>query len=53
VVVVHAGSPTRPLAQYSRDGRLTGAVGFSNAAAVFALKERFGDPVAEVLATLG
>jgi 3-phenylpropionate/trans-cinnamate dioxygenase ferredoxin reductase subunit len=53
VVVVEAGTRRRPLALYSRDGRLTGAVGFSNAAAVFALKDRFGDPVAEVLATLG
>jgi 3-phenylpropionate/trans-cinnamate dioxygenase ferredoxin reductase subunit len=53
VVVVEAGPRKRPLAVYARDGRLTGAVGFSNAGAVFALKERFGDPVDEVLATLG
>jgi len=53
VVVVEAGTRKRPLAVYSRDGRLTGVVGFSNAAAVFALKERMGDPVEEVLATLG
>jgi hypothetical protein len=51
--VVEAGARKRPLALYSRGGRLTGAVGFSNAAAVFALKDRFGDPVDEVLATLG
>jgi 3-phenylpropionate/trans-cinnamate dioxygenase ferredoxin reductase subunit len=52
-VVVEAGSRKRPLAVYSRDGVVTGVVGFSNAAAVFALKERIGDPVDEVLATLG
>jgi hypothetical protein len=32
---------------------VTGVVGFSNAAALFALKERLGEPVDEVLATLG
>ncbi|HUR50645.1 MAG TPA: FAD-dependent oxidoreductase [Mycobacteriales bacterium] len=53
VVVVEAGSRRRPLALYSRDGRLSGVVGFSNAAAVFALKERIGDPWDEVRATLG
>ena len=51
VVVVEAGARKRPLALYSRAGRLTGVVGFSNAAAVFALRERIGDPVDEVLAT--
>jgi 3-phenylpropionate/trans-cinnamate dioxygenase ferredoxin reductase subunit len=53
VVVVEAGARKRPLALYSRDGRLTGAVGFSNAAAVFALRDRIvaGAPVDEVLAT--
>lgn len=40
VVVVEAGARKRPLAVYSRGGRLTGVVGFSNAAAVFALKDR-------------
>ncbi len=53
VVVVEAGPRKRPLAVYSRDGRVTGVVGFSNAAAVFALRDRLGDPVEEVLATLG
>ncbi|HUR14162.1 MAG TPA: FAD-dependent oxidoreductase [Mycobacteriales bacterium] len=53
VVVVETGPRKRPLAVYSRGGLLSGAVGFSNAAAVFALKERFGDPLDEVLATLG
>jgi 3-phenylpropionate/trans-cinnamate dioxygenase ferredoxin reductase component len=52
VVVVEAGSRKRPLAVYSRDGRVTGVVGFSNAAAVMGLKARIGDPVDEVLATL-
>lgn len=54
VVVVEAGARKRPLALYSRDGRLTGAVGFSNAAAVFALKDRIAaaEPVTEVLAAL-
>ena len=52
-VVVEAGSRKRPLALYSRFGVLTGVVGFSNAAAVFGLKERIGEPVGEVLATLG
>jgi 3-phenylpropionate/trans-cinnamate dioxygenase ferredoxin reductase subunit len=53
VVVVEAGARQRPLALYSRDGRLSGVVGFSNAAAVFALKDKIGNPVDEVLATLG
>ena len=52
VVVVEAGSRKRPLAVYSRGGRVSGVVGFSNAAAVFALKERIGEPLDEVLATL-
>jgi 3-phenylpropionate/trans-cinnamate dioxygenase ferredoxin reductase subunit len=53
VVVVEAGARKRPLAVYSREGRVTGVVGFSNAAAVFALRERLGDSVDEVVATLG
>jgi 3-phenylpropionate/trans-cinnamate dioxygenase ferredoxin reductase component len=51
VVVVEAGTRKRPLAVYSRAGRVSGVVGFSNAAAVFALKERIGSPLDEVLAT--
>jgi 3-phenylpropionate/trans-cinnamate dioxygenase ferredoxin reductase subunit len=52
VVVVEAGTRKRPLAVYSREGLVSGVVGFSNAAAVFALKERIGTPLDEVLATL-
>lgn len=53
VVVVEAGARKRPLALYSRGGRLVGAVGFSNAAAVFALRDRIaeGAPLDEVRAT--
>ncbi|MDP9182674.1 MAG: FAD-dependent oxidoreductase [Actinomycetota bacterium] len=52
VVVVEAGTRKRPLAVYSREGRVSGVVGFSNAAAVFALKEKIGSPLDEVLAAL-
>jgi 3-phenylpropionate/trans-cinnamate dioxygenase ferredoxin reductase subunit len=54
VVVVEAGPRRRPLAVYSRDGRLTGAVGFSNAPAVMGLREAITErrPVAEVLAAV-
>ena len=52
-VVVEAGPRQRPLAVYSRERRVTGVVGFSNAPAVFALKDRLGDPLDEVLASLG
>jgi 3-phenylpropionate/trans-cinnamate dioxygenase ferredoxin reductase subunit len=51
-VVVEAGTRKRPLAVYSRDGAVTGMVGFSNAAAVFALKDKIGSPLDEVLAAL-
>lgn len=53
VVVVEAGARKRPLAVYSRDGVVSGVVGFSNAAAVFALKDKIGTSRDEVLATLG
>lgn len=54
VVVVEAGPRQRPLALYSREGRVTGVVGFSNAPAVMRLREDIaaGTPVDEVLATL-
>lgn len=54
VVVVEAGPRQRPLALYARAGRLTGAVGFSNAPAVMKLREDItaGTPVDEVLASL-
>jgi 3-phenylpropionate/trans-cinnamate dioxygenase ferredoxin reductase subunit len=54
VVVVEAGPRQRPLALYSRAGRLTGAVGFSNAPAVMKLRGDItaGTPVDEVLASL-
>jgi 3-phenylpropionate/trans-cinnamate dioxygenase ferredoxin reductase subunit len=51
-VVVSAGRRQRPLAVYARDGVISGVVGFSNAAAVFALKDRIGSPVEDVLASL-
>ena len=54
VVVVEVGPRQRPLAVYSRDGRLTGVVGFSAGAAVMKLRQEIvdGAPVAEVLAAL-
>lgn len=54
VVFLEVGPRSRPLAVYSRDGRLTGVVGFSAGAAVMRLKPEIaaGAPVADVLASL-
>jgi 3-phenylpropionate/trans-cinnamate dioxygenase ferredoxin reductase subunit len=54
VVVVEVGPRARPLAVYSREGRLTGVVGFSAGAAVMKLKPDIAQntPVADVLAAL-
>ena len=54
VVFREVGPRSRPLAVYSRAGRLTGVVGFSAGAAVMRLKPEIaaGAPVDEVLATL-
>ncbi|MCW2599089.1 MAG: pyridine nucleotide-disulfide oxidoreductase [Frankiales bacterium] len=54
VQVVSVGPKQRPLALYSRDGRLTGVVGFSAAAFVMRLRPEVieGAPLAEVLAAL-
>ncbi|MCU1601111.1 MAG: ferredoxin reductase [Frankiales bacterium] len=54
VVIVDVGPRQRPLAVYSRDGRLTGVVGFSAGAAVMKLRQEIADgaPVADVLAAL-
>lgn len=54
VQVVEVGPRSRPLAVYSRDGRLTGVVGFSAGAAVMKLREEIAAraPVSDVLATL-
>ncbi len=53
VLLEEVGPRKRPLAVYSRDGRISGAVGFSNAAAVMGLRDAIteGRPVDEVLAT--
>jgi 3-phenylpropionate/trans-cinnamate dioxygenase ferredoxin reductase subunit len=54
VVMREVGARSRPLAVYSRDGRLTGAVGFSAAVAVMRLRDDVtsGAPVDAVLASL-
>ena len=54
VVVRDVGPRQRPLAVYSRDGLVTGAVGFSAAAAVMGLREAISSrqPLDEVLAAL-
>lgn len=54
VQMVTVGPRQRPLALYSREGRLTGVVGFSAAAYVFRLRAQVaaGAPLAEVLAAL-
>jgi 3-phenylpropionate/trans-cinnamate dioxygenase ferredoxin reductase subunit len=54
VVVVEVGARSRPLAVYSRAGRITGVVGFSAGAAVMRLKPDIvaGAAVADVLASL-
>jgi 3-phenylpropionate/trans-cinnamate dioxygenase ferredoxin reductase subunit len=54
VQVVTVGPKEKPLALYSRDGRLTGVVGFSAAAFVFRLRQQVEDgaPIADVLAAL-
>jgi 3-phenylpropionate/trans-cinnamate dioxygenase ferredoxin reductase subunit len=54
VVVVDAGPRKRPLALYSRDGRLTGVVGFSNGALVNRLGPDVvaGRPVVDVVASV-
>lgn len=54
VQVVEVGPRSRPLALYSRQGRLTGVVGFSAAKFVMQLRSQVADgaPVAEVLAGL-
>ncbi|MGB8651138.1 MAG: FAD-dependent oxidoreductase [Mycobacteriales bacterium] len=55
VQVVQVGPKQRPLALYSRAGRLTGAVGFSAGAFVMRLRPQVlaGAPLDEVLAALG
>ncbi|MFN2540520.1 MAG: NAD(P)/FAD-dependent oxidoreductase [Mycobacteriales bacterium] len=54
VELVEVGPRARPLAVYSRDGRLTGVVGFSAGAAVMRLRTEIAEhaPVADVLASL-
>ena len=54
VQVVTVGPRQRPVALYSRDGRLTGVVGFSAAAFVFRLRPQVeeGAPLSEALAAL-
>jgi 3-phenylpropionate/trans-cinnamate dioxygenase ferredoxin reductase subunit len=54
VEVVEVGPRSRPLAVYSRDGLLTGVVGFSAGAAVMKLRAQISEhaPVAGVLASL-
>ena len=54
VRVVEVGPRNRPLALYSRDGALTGVVGFSAAAFVMRLRPDVlaGTPVADVVAAL-
>jgi 3-phenylpropionate/trans-cinnamate dioxygenase ferredoxin reductase subunit len=54
VQVVTVGPKEKPLALYSRDGRLTGVVGFSAAAFVFRLRQQVEDgaPIADALAAL-
>ncbi|MGZ6826814.1 MAG: NAD(P)/FAD-dependent oxidoreductase, partial [Mycobacteriales bacterium] len=54
VQVVEAGPKKRPLALYSRGGRLVAVVGFSAGPVVFRLREAVlaGTPVAEVVAGL-
>jgi 3-phenylpropionate/trans-cinnamate dioxygenase ferredoxin reductase subunit len=54
VQVVEVGPRSRPVALYSRAGRLTGVVGFSAAAVVMRLREsvRDGVPLDDVLASL-
>lgn len=54
VEVVEVGPRSRPLAVFSRAGRLTGVVGFSAGAAVMKLRSHVaeGAPVAEVMASL-
>lgn len=49
VTMLEVGARKRPLALYSRDGLLTGAVGFSAAAAVMRLRDRIGVPAAEAV----
>jgi 3-phenylpropionate/trans-cinnamate dioxygenase ferredoxin reductase subunit len=55
VVELEVGPRSRPLAVYSRDGRVTGAVGFSAAAAVMRLRDAVTDGTAldEALALVG
>ena len=54
VQMIEVGPRQRPLYLYSRDGRLTGVVGFSAGAAVMRLRPEIaaGAPVADVLAGL-
>ena len=54
VEIIEVGPRARPLAVYSRDGRLTGVVGFSAGAAVMKLRAQIADqaPVADVMASL-
>jgi 3-phenylpropionate/trans-cinnamate dioxygenase ferredoxin reductase subunit len=54
VQILTVGPKQKALAIYSRDGRLTGVVGFSAAAFVFRLRQHVEDgaPVAEALAAL-
>ena len=54
VQVLEVGPRSKPLAVYSRDGRVTGVVGFSAAAVVFKLRPQIQQhaPVDEVLAFL-
>ena len=55
VVIVEVGPRSRPLAVYSREGRLTGVVGFSAGGAVMKLRAEIaeGRAVEDVLAVLG
>lgn len=52
VEVVEAGPRSRPVALYSRDGVLTGVVGFSAAAVVMRLRTHVGAPLDKALASL-
>lgn len=50
VTMLEVGTRNRPLAVYARDGRLTGAVGFSAAAAVMKLRDQIGSPLEDAVA---
>ncbi len=53
VTMLEVGARQRPLAVYSRDGLLTGAVGFSAAAAVMKLRDQIGTPLEDAVVLVG